>query len=100
MGVTYVVLAPEHPLLSSICSAEQAAAVEQYVKATAAKSDLERTAVGTNNSKTGVFTGAVCVHPLTGQEVPVWVADYVLGSYGTGRCSSSRVFFVRSLSHL
>jgi len=84
MGVTYVVLAPEHPLVSSLTTPEQKEAVEAYASATAAKSDLERTAVGADKGKTGVFTGSYARHPLTGETVPVWVADYVLGSYGTG----------------
>lgn len=84
MGVTYVVLAPEHPLVSSICSEDEKASVEAYVKTTASKSDLDRTAVGATKAKTGVPTGAMAKHPLTGELVPVWVADYVLGSYGTG----------------
>eukprot|EP00614_Pseudopedinella_elastica_P010336 CAMPEP_0172603806 /NCGR_PEP_ID=MMETSP1068-20121228/24057_1 /TAXON_ID=35684 /ORGANISM="Pseudopedinella elastica, Strain CCMP716" /LENGTH=855 /DNA_ID=CAMNT_0013405683 /DNA_START=72 /DNA_END=2639 /DNA_ORIENTATION=- len=84
MGVTYVVLAPEHPLVSSIVTEENRQAVDAYLEVTAGKSDLDRTAVGTSKAKTGVPTGAVARHPLTGEEVPVWVADYVLGSYGTG----------------
>ena len=84
MGVTYIVLAPEHPLVSSICTAEQKADVEAYLKLTASKSDLDRTAVGATKAKTGVPTGAMAKHPLTGELVPIWVADYVLGSYGTG----------------
>ena len=84
MGVTYVVLAPEHPLVESICTPEQKADVEAYLKATASKSDLDHTAVGASKAKTGVPTGAMAKHPLTGELVPVWVADYVLGSYGTG----------------
>ena len=82
-GATYVVVAPEHPLVSSASvTAEARAAVDEYVDAAARKSDLERTELA--KTKSGVFTGAYAVHPLTGEEVPVWVGDYVLGSYGTG----------------
>jgi len=81
MGVTYVTLAPEHPLVSSITTSEQKEAVEKYVQETSARSDLDRTAA---KEKTGVFTGGYVLHPLSGERVPVWVGDYVLGSYGTG----------------
>eukprot|EP00979_Chaetoceros_neogracilis_P010353 scaffold2455_cov212-Chaetoceros_neogracile.AAC.7 len=81
MGVTYVTLAPEHPLVSDITTEEQKAEVDEYVKRTSSRSDLDRTA---SKDKTGVFTGAYAVHPLSGEKVPVWVGDYVLGSYGTG----------------
>mmetsp|Transcript_38026 Transcript_38026/g.55787 ORF Transcript_38026/g.55787 Transcript_38026/m.55787 type:complete len:904 (+) Transcript_38026:212-2923(+) len=80
-GVTYVTLAPEHPLVSSITTAEQKEAVDAYVQKTSSRSDLDRTAA---KEKTGVFTGGYAVHPLTGEKVPIWVGDYVLGSYGTG----------------
>ncbi|HVY44279.1 MAG TPA: leucine--tRNA ligase [Minicystis sp.] len=82
MGVTYVVLAPEHPLVSAVTTPEQRGAVEAYVAAAARKSDRDRTAAV--KDKTGVATGAFAVHPITGHKVPIWVADYVLGSYGTG----------------
>lgn len=81
MGVTYVTLAPEHPLVSSITSDEQKAEVEAYVTETSSRSDLDRTAA---KEKTGVFTGGYAVHPMSGEKVPVWIGDYVLGSYGTG----------------
>ncbi|CAI5465385.1 unnamed protein product [Closterium sp. Yama58-4] len=81
-GATYLVLAPEHPLVASITSNEQRAAVEAYVVAAGQKSDLERTDLA--KSKTGVPTGAEAVNPVTGERIPVWVADYVLASYGTG----------------
>mmetsp|Transcript_18039 Transcript_18039/g.29667 ORF Transcript_18039/g.29667 Transcript_18039/m.29667 type:complete len:897 (+) Transcript_18039:150-2840(+) len=84
LGVTYVVLAPEHPLVEKITAEGQKEAVRAYVEAAAGKSDMDRTAVGAKAEKTGVATGAAAVHPLTGEEVPIWVADYVLGSYGTG----------------
>ena len=81
-GCTYVVLAPEHPLVATITTAEHRTAVEAYVAEAARKSDLDRTELA--KEKTGVPTGAFAIHPLTGQKLPIWVADYVLGSYGTG----------------
>ncbi|HRZ64421.1 MAG TPA: leucine--tRNA ligase [Spirochaetia bacterium] len=81
-GVTYMVLAPEHPLVGKITSAAQRAAVEAYVEAAARKSDLERTDLA--KDKSGVFTGAYALNPLNGLRVPIWVSDYVLISYGTG----------------
>jgi leucyl-tRNA synthetase len=82
MGVTYVVLAPEHALVSKITTPEHRDEVRAYVEAAARKSDLDRVA-GTTQ-KTGVPTGAFALHPITGVRVPIWVADYVVGSYGTG----------------
>lgn len=81
MGVTYVTLAPEHPLISAITTEEQKAEVDKYVQATSSRSDLDRTS---SKEKTGVFTGGYAIHPLSGNKVPIWVGDYVLGSYGTG----------------
>lgn len=81
MGVTCVSLAPEHPLVSDLTAADQQKEVEAYVAETSSRSDMDRTS---NKEKTGVFTGSYCVHPLTGESVPIWVADYVLGSYGSG----------------
>ena len=81
-GATYLVVAPEHPLVGALTTEEQKEAVEAYVEAASRKSDLERTELA--KEKTGVFTGSHATHPLTGAEVPVWVADYVLGTYGTG----------------
>lgn len=81
-GATFMVLAPEHPLVNQITVAEQEAAVEDYVKAAHAKSDVERQE--TDREKTGVFTGAYAVNPVNDEKIPVWVADYVLGGYGTG----------------
>ena len=84
-GVTYVVLAPEHPLALKLATPEQRTAVEAYIKSAASKSDLERAAEKTGAAaRSGVATGSSAVHPVTGALVPVWVADYVLGSYGTG----------------
>eukprot|EP00532_Pseudo-nitzschia_australis_P001970 CAMPEP_0168197612 /NCGR_PEP_ID=MMETSP0139_2-20121125/21275_1 /TAXON_ID=44445 /ORGANISM="Pseudo-nitzschia australis, Strain 10249 10 AB" /LENGTH=877 /DNA_ID=CAMNT_0008122131 /DNA_START=270 /DNA_END=2903 /DNA_ORIENTATION=+ len=81
LGVTYVTLAPEHPLVSSITTPEQKEVVDSYVATTSSRSDLDRTS---SKEKTGVFTGAFVTHPISGDRVPVWVGDYVLGSYGTG----------------
>lgn len=75
-------MAPEHPLVGALTAEEQSEAVTAYVEAAARKSDLERTELA--KEKTGVFTGSHAKHPLTGADVPVWVADYVLGTYGTG----------------
>ena len=82
MGCTYCVLAPEHPLVAEITTDDNRAAVDAYVAAAAKKSDRDRTADA--KKKTGVPTGAMAVHPITGAEIPIWVADYVIGSYGTG----------------
>ena len=82
MGATYAVLAPEHPLVASITTPAQKEAVEAYVTTASRRSDRDRTAG--SKEKTGVFTGAFAVHPITGAEIPLWVADYVLGGYGTG----------------
>ena len=81
-GATYTVLAPEHELVQAITTPEQKAAVEAYVAETAKKSDLNRTDL--SKEKTGVFTGAYAINPANGKEVPIWIADYVLASYGTG----------------
>jgi len=80
-GVTYVVLAPEHALVDELVSPAQRAAVEAYVAAAQSKSDRDRTEAKT---KTGVFLGATATNPVNGEEVPIWVADYVIGTYGTG----------------
>ena len=81
-GVSYVVLAPEHPLVKEITTEEQKAAVEAYKAETAKISEIDR--LSTAKEKTGVFTGAYCFNPINGEKVPVWIGDYVLGSYGTG----------------
>ncbi|MBR6021312.1 MAG: leucine--tRNA ligase [Kiritimatiellae bacterium] len=81
-GATYMVLAPEHPLVDKIAAPECRAAVEAYRDAAKKKSDLERTELA--KEKTGVFTGAYAVNPVNGREIPVWIADYVLWGYGTG----------------
>ncbi|MBR6687715.1 MAG: leucine--tRNA ligase [Clostridia bacterium] len=81
-GVSYVVLAPEHPLVKEITTAEQRAAVEDYAMQTAKANEIER--LSSDREKTGVFTGAYAINPANGKKVPIWVADYVLYSYGTG----------------
>lgn len=81
-GVTYLVLAPEHELVEKIVTAEQKPAVEAFKQAIASKSDLERTDL--NKDKSGAFTGAYAINPINGEKLPIWVADYVLASYGTG----------------
>ncbi|OGR76222.1 MAG: leucine--tRNA ligase [Elusimicrobia bacterium GWC2_64_44] len=81
-GATYMVLAPEHPLTLKLASPEQKAAVQAYVAAAGNKSDLERTELA--KDKTGVFTGAYAVNPVNGEKLPIWTADYVLTTYGTG----------------
>ena len=82
-GVTFLVLAPEHPLLKTITTDEQRAAVTEYVKQTAIKSDLQRQAES-DKEKNGVFSGAYAVNPANNEKIPIWVADYVLMGYGTG----------------
>ncbi len=81
-GVTYLVLAPEHPLTKQITTASQKAAVEEYIAKTAAKTDLDRTDL--IKEKTGIWTGAYAIHPITGAPIPIWISDYVLMGYGTG----------------
>jgi leucyl-tRNA synthetase len=81
-GVTYMVIAPEHPFVDSLATPEQRPAIDAYREAASRKSDLDRTDLA--REKTGVFTGSHVIHPLTGRPVPVWVADYVLATYGTG----------------
>ncbi|MBE6109064.1 MAG: leucine--tRNA ligase [Erysipelotrichaceae bacterium] len=81
-GATYCVLAPEHKLVSQITTAEQKAAVDEYVRVCSTKSDLERTEL--NKEKTGVFTGAYAINPVNGKKIPIWISDYVLATYGTG----------------
>ncbi|MFZ3580413.1 leucine--tRNA ligase [Virgibacillus sp. DJP39] len=81
-GATYTVLAPEHPLVKTIVTAEQKEAVQTYLDAVQTKSDLERTDLSKN--KTGVFTGAYAINPANNEKMPIWVADYVLMTYGTG----------------
>lgn len=81
-GATYCVLSPEHPLISEITTSEKKEEVEKYINESKSKSELERT--GTNGGKTGVFTGAYAINPVNNKEIPIWISDYVLMSYGTG----------------
>ena len=81
-GATYMVMAPEHKLVSKITTAEYKPAVEQYIAKAATKSDMDRTDLA--KDKSGQFTGAFAVNPVNGKKIPVWISDYVLISYGTG----------------
>ena len=81
-GVTYVVLAPEHPLARKLTTPEQLPAVEEYIAQTAKANEIER--LSSTREKTGVFTGSYCTNPVNGKKIPIWLADYVLASYGTG----------------
>ena len=81
-GVSYVVLAPEHPLVKKLTTKKQLAEVEAYVEETAKTKEIERLSL--DREKTGVFTGAYCINPVNGKKVPIWISDYVLYSYGTG----------------
>ena len=80
-GATFMVLAPEHPLVKLITSPEQKTAVTSYIQAAAKKSEVDRKA---NTEKTGIFTGGFAINPLNQKEIPVWIADYVMMDYGTG----------------
>ncbi|HAP00035.1 MAG TPA: leucine--tRNA ligase, partial [Fibrobacteres bacterium] len=80
-GATFMVIAPEHPLIETITTPEQKSSVEAYRKQASGKSDLER---GLDREKTGVFTGGYAINPVNGSKIPVWTADYVMMGYGTG----------------
>ncbi|MBP3707271.1 MAG: leucine--tRNA ligase, partial [Clostridia bacterium] len=81
-GATYCVLAPESDLVQKITTPDQKVAIDEYIKICSSKSDLERTEL--NKEKTGVFTGAYAINPVNNKEIPIWISDYVLASYGTG----------------
>lgn len=81
-GATYCVMAPEHPYVDAITTPEQKAAINTYKLSCATKSDMERTEL--NKDKTGEFTGAYAINPVNGKEIPIWISDYVLASYGSG----------------
>ncbi len=81
-GATYMVMAPEHAMVAALTTPEQANAVRGYVDATKLKSDLERTEL--SKEKTGVFTGSYAINPVNGAQIPIWISDYILASYGTG----------------
>ncbi len=81
-GATYMILAPEHPLVAAITTPDQVEVVEKYKASVASKSDLDRTEL--NKEKSGIFTGAFAINPVNSQKIPIWIADYVLMGYGTG----------------
>ena len=81
-GATYCVFAPEHELVKKITTSEQSELINEYIKLSASKSDLERTEL--NKEKTGVFTGSYAINPVNGKKIPIWISDYVLATYGTG----------------
>ncbi|MCP4445542.1 MAG: leucine--tRNA ligase [Myxococcales bacterium] len=83
-GGTYAVLAPEHPLVATVTTAEQETAVEEYVAEVGRRSERDRTSEAAVAEKTGAFTGAFAINPANGKKIPIWIADYVLASYGTG----------------
>ncbi|MCE5341561.1 MAG: leucine--tRNA ligase [Planctomycetaceae bacterium] len=85
-GATYMVLAPEHPIVDEITTAEQKQAIEDYKKLAQSKSDLDRTDLA--KDKSGVFTGAYAINPVNETKIPIWISDYVLSSYGTGAIMS------------
>ena len=80
-GATYLALAPEHPLAKTLANSDTLESVDNYIQKSASKSDVERQE---NKQKTGVFTGSYAINPVNGKKVPIWIADYVLGGYGTG----------------
>ena len=94
-GATYMVVAPEHPLLEKLTSTEQKKAVENYIEKAAMKSDLERTDLA--KDKTGVFTGSYAINPVNNALIPIWVSDYILISYGTGAIMAVPAHDERSL---
>ncbi len=81
-GATFMVLSPEHPLVEKLTSPDRVAVVEDYCKVAAAKSEIDRTAE--DHDKTGVWTGSYAINPVNGENIPIWIADYVLTGYGTG----------------
>ena len=81
-GVTYVVIAPDHPIVAQFITAENEKECQKYIEKTKSESDQDRT--NEKKEKTGVFTGSYVINPYNGEKVPVWIADYVLGNYGTG----------------
>ena len=83
-GCTYLTLAPEHALVSRITTSEHREAIDAYVDEVSKRSERDRISEAADAAKTGVFTGAYCINPVNGEKVPIWIADYVLASYGTG----------------
>ena len=85
-GVTFMVLAPEHPLVEKLTTIEQRAEVDQYVLDASRQSDIQRES--TEKEKSGIFTGGYAINPVNGEKIPVWISDYVLMTYGTGAIMS------------
>ena len=81
-GATFMVLAPEHPLVGKLTTQSQKAAIDDYIEEAARQTDIQREAEG--REKTGVFTGSYAINPVNGKRIPIWIADYVLMGYGTG----------------
>ena len=81
-GATYIVIAPEHPLVEDLLIEDQRTLVKQYIEKTSKKSDLDRTEL--NKEKNGVFLGSYAINPANGKEIPIWISDYVIMGYGTG----------------
>ena len=81
-GATYMVMAPEHPWVKDLVTNDQKSAVHEYIDIASKKSDLDRTDL--NKEKTGVYLGANAINPVNGKEIPIWISDYVIMSYGTG----------------
>ena len=81
-GATYIVIAPEHPLVEDLLIEDQRTLVKQYIEETSKKSDLDRTEL--NKEKNGVFLGSYAINPVNGKEIPIWISDYVIMGYGTG----------------
>src|SRR5207245_9511349 len=84
VGMTYVVLAPEHPLVADLTTGERRAEVAQFVEWVESETEIERQATEGSLEKRGVFTGSFAVNPFNAEPIPIWVADYVLMTYGTG----------------
>src|SRR5690606_522232 len=83
-GATYMVLAPEHPLVAEITAPARRAAIEAYIGRAAQRSERDRQAEAAEGAKTGEFTGAYAINPVNGERLPIWISDYVLMNYGTG----------------
>jgi len=96
-GMTYAVLAPDHPHVADFITDENKSACEKYIADSAGKSDQDRTQ--DDKEKTGVFTGSYVINPFNGQQVPLWIADYVLGNYGTGAVMAVPAHDTREASH-
>ena len=81
-GATFMVLAPEHPLVEKVCSAKQKEKIADYIEQASRQSNIERESL--TREKTGVFTGGYAINPVNGEKIPIWIADYVMMTYGTG----------------